>query len=93
MTGGVGATIGAIYSARKNAQVGMSGNEVEAAKATTADWTAFTTYMQLQVQRLDEKIERYQADKESTELYIDQLHTHINLGLGPPVPERKKPTS
>lgn len=89
MTGGVGATIGAIYSARKNAQVGMSGNEVEATKATTADWQAFTTYMQQQVDRLDLKIEKLTATNLSSEDYIDDLLTHINLGLGPPAPSRK----
>lgn len=97
ITGGVGVTIGTIYTARKNSEVGMSGNEVEAAKATTADWTAMTNYMTGVVKRQDEKlleleniITTLKRDRSGDLSYINQLTHHINMGFGPPVPERKE---
>lgn len=89
-TGGVGATVGTIYTARKNAKVGMSGNEVEATKANTADWGAFTTYVQKQLERQDSRIEHLETKSRADDIYIDELQTHINLGYGPPAPKRNQ---
>lgn len=88
-------TIGTIYTARKNSQVGMSGNEVEAAKATTADWTSMTTYMNSIVTRQDAKInelekvvEELRSHALSDAKYISSLQLHIERQLGPPPPSR-----
>lgn len=88
-TGGIGVTLGTIYTARKNAQVGMSGNETEAAKAATADWTAFTTHMEIQLKRLDTKVNELEARLKDSEDYNDELLAHISAGLGPPAPKRQ----
>lgn len=100
ITGGLGATISAIYSARKSAQVGMNGNEVEAVKATTADWTAFTSHTNEVVKRQDEKIEELSDKVDSLNLlrledllWINVLTNHINQNLGPPAPQRPVPTN
>lgn len=100
ITGGLGATIGTIYTAKKSTQVGMSGNEIEAAKATTADWAAYTAYTSKQTEtligRLDERIQILEANQSmmltrafEDSLFIDELQDHINKGLGPPAPTRK----
>ena len=90
-------TFGTIYAARKSSQVGMSGNEVEASKAATADWTAVTKYMNEMVDRQDRKIEKLEIqvsdlrDRVSSDSsYIDRLRNHINLGFGPPAPTREE---
>lgn len=95
ITGGVGASISAIYSARKSAQVGMDGNEVEAAKAATADWAAFTNHTNSVVARQDEKIEELIKKVEVLQdlrfadlLHISVLTNHINDAKGPPAPIR-----
>lgn len=95
ITGGIGATFGTIYTARKNSQVGMSGNEVEASKAATADWSAVTGYLNDVIKRQDDKIEAIEnvnnllrTKSSEDDDYIDALQEHINLGLGPPAPKR-----
>lgn len=95
ITGGIGASIAAIYSARKSAQVGMNGNEVEAAKAATADWAAFTNHTNNVIARQDGKIEELTKKVEVLQglrlddlLHISVLTHHINDGKGPPAPVR-----
>lgn len=95
ITGGVGATIGTIYTARKNSEVGMSGNEVEAAKAVTADWNSMMEYTKGVISRLDKRVEDLETRVQQQalqsyedSLFIDLLQDHINRGLGPPAPTR-----
>lgn len=95
ISGGLGVTIGTIYTAKKNAQVGQSGNEVEASKATSADWTSFTTGLQATVKRLDERILTLEAEivtlrsmREDDAQYISLLHGHIWSRASPPPPSR-----
>lgn len=95
ISGGLGVTIGTIYSAKKNAQVGQSGNEVEAAKATSADWSSFTSSLQATVTRLDERIVSLEAEvvllrsmRDDDAKYISLLHAHIWSRASPPPPPR-----
>lgn len=95
ISGGVGVTIGTVYTAKKNAQVGQSGNEVEAAKATSADWTSFTTGLQATVKRLDDRILSLEEEivtlrsmREDDAQYISILHNHIWSREPPPPPAR-----
>lgn len=95
ITGGVGASVATIYSARKSAQVGMNGNEVEAAKAATADWATFTEHTNKVIERQDNKIRELEKKVEALQnlrfadlLQINVLENHINDGKGPPAPAR-----
>lgn len=90
ISGGLGVTIGTIYTAKKNAQVGMSGNEVEAAKAKSADWASYTERIETRLGVLETKIEVLQNQNTKAEDYIDDLHRHIWMRLQPPPPPRPK---
>lgn len=95
ISGGLGVTIGTIYTARKNAQVGMNGNEVEAAKAVTADWTAYGANIQIlieefqkQIAKLESRVNSLESDRDLDKKWISLLQDHIQQGLGPPAPSR-----
>lgn len=95
---GLGGTVAAVYSARSSAKTGQSGNEVEAAKAASADWASFTERITAQMAQQDEKIGRLETKVRTLEAgraidaaWIDLLQEHIWLGKQPPPPSR--PTS
>ena len=73
----------------------MSGNEVEAAKAVTADWNSMMEYTKGVISRLDKRVEQLESTVQKQalnsyedSLFIDLLQDHINRGLGPPAPAR-----
>lgn len=87
--GGVTGVVTSIYGAKKSAQVGMSGNEVEAAKAKSADWASYVERIEAGMAKLEGRVSVLEAQNREAESYIDRLQTHIWMGLAPPPPERK----
>ncbi|NIH72204.1 hypothetical protein DYI20_02880 [Auritidibacter ignavus] len=85
---GLGGTVAGIYSARASARTGQSGNEVEAAKAATANWDAFTTKILARVDALEAKVKHLEADRAVDAAWISLLQEHIWLGKPPPPPNR-----
>ena len=85
---GLGGTIAGIYSARASAKTGQSGNEVEASKAATADWDAFTEKILARVDALEAKVKHLEEDREVDAAWIMILQEHIWLSKPPPPPPR-----
>lgn len=86
--GGVAGVAGTIYGAKKSAQVGMSGNEVEAAKAKSADWASYSDRIEKRIVQLELKVDAFEAQKAKDEDYIDILQNHIWMRMEPPPPPR-----
>ena len=85
---GLGGTIAGIYSAWASAKTGQSGNEIEAEKAATANWDAFTTKIMARVDALEAKVKHLEADRAVDATWISLLQEHIWLGKQPPPPPR-----
>lgn len=87
---GLGGTIAGIYSARASAKTGQSGNEIEAAKAETANWDAFTARILARVDALEAKVRHLEDDRAVDAAWITLLQEHIWLGKQPPPPPRPR---
>ena len=73
----------------------MQGNEVEAAKAATADWSAFSDKVQQWIDQqqeeiinLKERLSTLETERDTDREWIELLRSHINDGKGPPAPGR-----
>lgn len=87
-----------IYQARKQAEVGMSGVEVEARAAVTADWGALGTHWQAELVRLANELGEERAENRRLHevirvdnLHIDLLEAQVWTGCAPP--PAKRPTA
>lgn len=94
--GGLATAFASWYNARKQAQVGLSGVEVEASQARTADWSGFTTalrgemdVLRGEVNSLRGEVNKLRRERADDAEYIDQLEEHIWLGRGKPPPKRR----
>lgn len=94
--GGLATAFASWYNARKQAQVGLSGVEVEASHARTADWSGFTTALRGELETLRGEVATLRGEVNSLRReraddaeYIDDLEEHIWLGRGKPPPKRR----
>ncbi|WP_417220482.1 hypothetical protein [Arthrobacter sp.] len=92
---GVGSAVATIYASRKSAQVGMAGNEVEAAGKESANWSEFTTRIQNTIERQDKRITELEAEIISLRKARERDGGHIAILEGmiwsradPPPPPR-----
>lgn len=93
--GGIATAGVSFYQARKSAQIGQSGNEIEASKAASADWSAFTAEMRKsmadqdkKISSLEDKVRHLEHERALDGIHIDKLQEHIWYGLQPPPPKR-----